>query len=628
VGNRIYSTLQYPNTTATFLALAAFLGLALLNLSQTRLGKIIYSVGNILLVAVIVASQSRGSWALYPVVMLVFFLGMPSRYRFATLFNLVLAWGVGLQIARVLQPSMLSGTGAGTLKYILIGAIVVIVGQWVYDLVINWLDSREVRDSTRRLLGAGVIVYALIVALVYIVYTAQAVPSVAAQFAPTNALQRAGTINNQDVSFTSRLDFNKAAVQMALDYPINGLGGEGWNALYHRYPPYLVFTSETHNYPAKVLVETGITGLAVLLVIWMGWLRSIYRLWRTRIADVSWLLILAGGAAAINLGIHSIYDFDLSMGAMGILLWCLWGTIRGAAELYFPAERALSPAWRKLLALTLAGSLGAVILGGSAASLYAAGLKGAEGAKAMTERNWVEAERKLLKATKLDPFSASYAADLAQVYTIKGMASNDKEQIALAEQYTRQAVAMEPYNYPIRQRLLTVSLLSGRVEQAVESAESLVAHNPLDVHNFEILGKLYIAAGRYLHESGQKDQAKQYWRKTGELNRQLAAKLKDVKADYRRWDGDPLQVTPVVKLYEGEAAYLLGDYRKASQLLQEALRSEGSLPEELRIEAQLYWSAARAKQGKALEAQQEISRLANSFPLLPAEFQKIMQINP
>lgn len=628
VGNRIYSTLQYPNTTATFLSLATFLGLALLNLSRTRPGKIIYSVGNMLLVAVIVASQSRGSWVLYPLVVVLFFLGLPRQYRFATLYNLVLSLGVGLQAARVLQPRLPAGAGLGIWKYIILGAVVVAAGQWVFDLVINWLDSREVRANTRRLLGVGVVAYALVVALVYIVYTAQTAPSVAAQFAPTDALQRAGTINKQDAGFTGRMDFAKAAVKMALDYPINGLGGEGWNALYHRYMPYLTYSSETHNYPAKVLVEAGFTGLAALLVIWIGWLRSVYRLWRAEISEDSWMLIWSGGAAAVTLGVHSIYDFDLSMGAMGIVLWSLWGMLRGADELYSPADRDAATSWRRLLVVALAGTLGAAILFVPAASLYAAGLKGAEGAKAMTKRNWVEAESKLRKATRLDPFSASYAADLAQVYTIKGMAGNDPAQIALAEKYTRQAVKMEPYNYQVRLRLLMVSLLSGRVEQAVESAESLVAHNPLDVHNFELLGKLYIAAGRYLHESGQKDRAKAYWRKTGELNRQLAGKVQELKADYPRWEGDPLQITPVVKLYEGEAAYLLGDYRKAAHVLQEAIRNAGSLPVELRIEAQLYWNAAQAKDGKALEAEREIAGLAKSFPLLPAEFRKILQINP
>ncbi len=627
-GNRINSTLQYPNTTATFMALATFLGLVLLAQSRTRPGKIIYAAGNMLLMTVIVASQSRGSWFLYPLVLILFFLGLPRQYRFKTLYNLVVALGVGLQAARVLLPRMQAGAGLSAAKYIILGAAVVIAAQWAYDLVIAWLARREVREGTRRLLGAGVAAYAVVVALVYVVYTAQAVPSVGAQLAPSAALNRAGTINNQDVGFVNRVDFSKTALKMALDYPLNGLGGEGWNALYHQYMPYLTFSSETHNYPAKVLVETGFPGLLALSGIWFFFLRHLYRLWRTELADDSRALLWAGGTAAITLGIHSIYDFDLSMGAMGIILWGLWGIIRGAGKLYLPGKDFIPADRWRLPAALLAGTVGAVVLFYPAASLYAAGAAGAAGTKAMSERNWVAAERQLRKATRLDPFTAAYAADLAHVYTIKGMASNDQSQLALAGTYARQAVKKEPYNYEVRLRLLLVSLLSGHVEQAVDDAESLVAHNPLDVFNFEILGRIYIASGRYLYESGRPDKAREYWHKAGRLREQLDKKRQGLVKKPLYWKGTPLQVTPVVSLYEGEAAYLLGDYLKAETLLKEARLNEKSLPEPLQTEALLYLNAIKAKTGKVEEAQQEIAQLAETFPGLPAEFRKILQVTP
>ncbi len=623
-GSRIYSTFQYPNTTATFLSLTTFLGLILLAQSRTRPGKMIYITGNMLLIAVIVASQSRGSWFLYPLALVLFFLGLPSQYRFKTFFNLTIALGVGLQAARALLPRMQAGAGLSAGKYILLGAAVVIAAQWGYDLVIAWLDKRDVRENTRRLLGAGVAAYAVIVALFYVVYTSQAVPSVGAMFAPSQAIERAGTIHKQNTSYIARIDLTKAALKMALDYPVNGLGGEGWNALYHRYMPYLMYSSETHNYLAKVLVETGFTGLLVLVGIWFFWSRELYRLWRARLDEESWALIWTGGIAAAVLVVHSIYDFDLTMGAMGIVLWSLWGITRGAGRIYVPAQ-AVPVSGYRLAVTALAGTVGAAILFVPAAGLYAAGTAGMVGTQAMTMRNWVGAEKQFLKAVKLDPFTASYAADLAHVYTLKGMAGNDKTQIALADKYARQAVEREPYNYQVRLRLLLVSLLSGRVEQAVEDAESLVAHNPLDVHNFEILGRVYIASGRCLYDSGKKEKAREYWRRTVKLREQLNRKIQELAEKPLRWQGDPLQVTPVVNLYEGEAAYLLGDYAKAAALLNEAKKG---LPEPLRVEAFLYANAVKAKQGAEAEAQQEIIRLGETYPALPAEFEKLLQVTP
>lgn len=625
VGNRIYSTLQYPNTLATFLALSTFLGFGLINTSRTRAGKIVYSVGNMLLMAVLVASQSRGSWFLYPLVLVMFFAGLPKQYRFSTFFNLAVSLGVGLQVARVIEPQKLEGIEIGALKWVIVGIVIVAAAQLLYEFVIDWMDRRDVRVRTRKLLGAGVVAYAVIVLLVYITYSAQAVPSVAAMFAPTDALKRVNTINNQQTSYVARLDLTKTAFRMAFDYPFNGLGGEGWNALYHRYQPYLMYSSETHNYPAKVLVETGFIGLFAFLGIWFFNLKKLYRLWRAELDEDSWILVWGGGIAAITLGIHSIYDFDLSMGAMGIILWGLWGVIRGSEKMFLADIQEVGSNLRKMLTVGVAGTVGAAVLFAPAASLYAAGTAGAEGAKAMTKKNWTVAEQELSKAVKLDPLTASYAADLAQIDTIMGMAGNDSAKLALAEKYSNQAVKMEPYNYQIRMRLLMVSLVSGRLESAVDDAESLVANNPLDVHNFEILGKVYIAAGRYLASSGQKEKARGYWQKVKGLRAQLNEKVELAK-DAKSWQGDPPQITSIIQLYEGEAACLLGEYPRAHSLLNGL--DEKQLIEPLRIEKALYAAVVTAKEGMIKEADEDISRLTKTYPGLSREFKDILQISP
>jgi len=231
------------------------------------------------------------------------------------------------------------------------------VAELAYNFVIDWMDSRDVRERTRKLFGTGVVAYAIVVLLVYITYSAQAVPSVAAKFAPSDALNRAGKINNQQNSYVGRLDLTKTAFRMALDYPLNGLGGEGWNSLYHRYQPYLMYSSETHNYPAKVLVETGFIGLFIFIGIWVLYIKKLYRLWRAELDDDSWILVWSCGLAAVTLGMHSVYDFDLSMGAMGILLWSLWGIIMASANLHLINVQETGIKLSKMLRAGLAGTI-------------------------------------------------------------------------------------------------------------------------------------------------------------------------------------------------------------------------------------------------------------------------------
>lgn len=623
--NRLSSTLQYPNTTATFLALATFLGFALLNISQSRVGKITYMTGNMLLMAVIVGSQSRGSWFLYPMVLLLFFFGLSRVYRFSTFYNLVVSLGVGLQLARVIQENISKKSDLSLLMYVFIGTVAVSLAQWGFDIVITWLDRREVLPRTRKLLAVGVVIYSVMVLLFYVGYSVSAVPSVAAKFVPSSALKRADTINNQATSFKTRVDFTKTAFKMAMDYPVNGLGGEGWNSLYHRYQPYLFYSSETHNYPAKVLVETGFIGLLSLLAVWVLWGNHLFRLWREKLEDDSWSLIWAGGVAAVTLGIHSIYDFDLSMGAMGIVIWALLGITRGYEESLSTVNLEDRHDSRKLVIGFIGGTIGAALLFLPAASFYTAGLNGAEAAEAMTKRNWVLAETSLIKAVRIDPFTASYAADLAQVYTIKGMASNDSSQIALAERYSNQAVKVEPYNYQVRLRLLMVSLLSGRVNEAVNDAESLVENNPLDVHNFEILGKVYILSGRFMKDVGQKEKALQYWNGVSNLRKMLDVKVKELE-NTPEAQGEPLQVTSVIKLFEGEAAFLLGDYKRAHNLLIEI--DIPKMPRPLNMERVLYLNAAEYKMGNKMLAENEISSLVKQYPDLSGEFRNLLKAAP
>lgn len=606
--NRLSSTLQYPNTTAIFLALATFLGFALLSVSRSRVGKIAYMTGNMLLISVIVASQSRGSWFIYSLVLLLFLLGLPKVYRFSTFYNLVISLGAGLQVARVIQQSILKQADGSILSYILIGAAAVSAAQWGYDLVLSWLDERDALPITRKLLGVGVVLYAVMVLLVYVGYSVSAVPSVAAKFVPTSALKRAETINNQDTSFTSRLDFTKTALKMAMDYPVNGLGGEGWDSLYHRYQPYLIYSSETHNYPAKVLVETGFIGLIILIAVWLFWAKNFYNLWSEGLEKDSWFLIWAGGIAALTLGLHSVFDFDLSMGAIGIVFWTLLGITQGYAKSLLPIQRDVSPGSGQLLLSLIVGTAGAAVLLLPAASLYFAGVKAAEGAQAMTQRNWVLAENKLLQAVELDPYTASYAADLTQVYTIKGMASNDSSQLALAKKYSDQAVQMEPYNYQVRLRLLVVSLFSGRIDEAVKGAESLVENNPRDVHNFEILDKIYVLAGRYLQENGQKEKAREYWSKV---------------VNQRTGRGGPLEVTSTIKLFEGEAAFMLGDYSKARAILTQI--DTNSLQASVYMEKAVFQYAAEYKLGNKAKAENQISKLVKKYPKITGEFRSLLK---
>ncbi|MDQ7788692.1 MAG: O-antigen ligase family protein [Clostridia bacterium] len=613
VGGRIYSTLQYPNTLGIFLGMMSVIGVALSVKTDRLLVKLFFAIGGALLITVVLGTHSRGSWVLFPFILGGFVAAMPDAYRWRAAYHMLVQVGAGLFAAKGFFNALQAGEQTAALLYLGVGLAAAVVLQVIYHWLGQWLNRDEVADATRRLVALGGVGYFCLVLALYVAYAGTAMPSSAGNLLSRDVTARAGTISGE--SLESRMEMNRDALRIVLDYPVTGAGGGGWNALYHQYQSYPYWSTETHNYFFQTWVEAGTVGFLAVLALWGFFIRLLVRLWRYGEQGGVWVSTWAAAVAALALGIHSAFDFDLSMAAMGILLWCCFGLVRRGAEIAVSGggeaelagrrgkkdrtAAAVVPASR-LITVALAGTLCAAVLLVPAASFYSAGKVGAEGARALLEADLDQAAVLYETALKRDPFTASYPGDLAQIYAVKAL-SGEVGALEEAVRYADRAARLERYGIGVRTTNLNVSNMLGDHGRAVSEAEALLLTNPLMISNYEILARTYLAAARHSIGQGDLAAAGKYVRKVTDLPRRAEDQSRMLqRGSYRgTWLKD-VEDYPGLRLCRGQAAFLLGDYETAELLLRgSAAKKDYKWESELWLTA-LYQRAGDEEQASTL----------------------------
>lgn len=311
------STLQYHN------ALAAFLIAPLIFSSYYWLGAGNVFVGagfaalQALMALALVGSQSRGGYIIFFLSML-FLVGTKAiKPRFLLLLpalnvlGAMVLWGKFLAAANAHHLSALVWIGAGVaLALALEGA---------RQLILTLAGRRRRFSRTARWMLWAIL--AVILACgVFLAYKHGGEVS-----------SRIREINFQSHSVEERFVFYLNALDLFVRHPIFGYGGGGWGAAYKMVQSYLYFSTETHSILTKVLVETGLVGMVAFLGLLVALILEVRRsLLATGVrGDIEQRAFLQIAALAfLGVGLHSLIDFDLSEGAVSLLLWGILALMR------------------------------------------------------------------------------------------------------------------------------------------------------------------------------------------------------------------------------------------------------------------------------------------------------------
>jgi len=612
-GRVIASTFQYKNALAAYLLAAFIIGLGLVNTNKRLFGRVVVPAGNFILLLVLFNTFSRGTWILMPIVLIVYSLLLPRDRQFRNLYHIFLTIGVGFFAGRYFVQAVAQDHLLAAEAWVVLGAAATAGGSLVYDVLIRLVESWRAEDTVKKVTANVLAAFLVLNIGAYVYYAYASAPALSGEIIPGRIKSYSQTIHPGAGSYDIRSDYYRTALAIALDYPINGTGGRGWASIYHRYQPYLTYSTEVHNHYLQVLVEAGIMGLAAYLALWVLAGFTVYRLYRTlrssrppqAASDADWVFIWAGATAALTMGIHSFYDFDLSLPAVAVFLWTLFGVIRSGFNWYREENgderKTLIPTAITAVALSLI-----VII--PAWRFNAAGHLGALGAQALAAENFYEADQYYTKAARLDPFQATYHADLAQIYAVSGLKQKDPILMKKAWAQLDRASKLKPYDPKIRAAVVNTAQLLGDRERAVKEAELLLDMNPLDVTSYELITDLHLALALDQLAQGERDKAQRSFEavlkniKTLEEHQTRFARRYPAGTPY--WQGRPLAITERLMLRQAQALAAQGEYDQAESLFRQV---KAEKDEATRYETRKWLAAVYLLQGDEVSADQTLA---------------------
>ncbi|MCL5046442.1 MAG: tetratricopeptide repeat protein [Actinobacteria bacterium] len=627
IDGRIASTMQYPNSLAAYLTVGVILSVALgARAREWREQALMTGITSSMLLT-FVFTESRGAWMLFPVATAALIAAMPRGFRIKTLL-LVLAATLPLIVAVPIFGKALAAKN-GSLA----------VGTWVLasagGAALAILARAFLRLDSRKQLAGGAAAALVFLTLVVVVLIK------ADTLLPASLITKIKDINLETSSAIGRVTFTRDGFKIVKDYPILGTGGGGWGATYFKYRSYTYFGTVVHNEFLETWISTGTVGLIALLALWGGFFGSAYKAYRRTTADNQ--AILAGSAvAAAALGVHSAQDFNLSLGAISIVLWTLFGlvhglsaaivhdyatspgrtTARAGAKITLTRQKSKNEGRRKpSLFYPVTIIIAVAVIAFSAALLVGAGY-GEAGARALNNGRLDEARVNFDRALQWDPFTASFHIDLGQTYARLLETDQKRETYLEARQHFERGLEMMPTNPKFNSIYAFFLLRTGQLEEASAAFEKTLALDPYQIENYESLAAAESAVARAYLDQGKFKEAESHLLNAIAVPDRLKAQRVKVPARIQPHLLMP-ETTPRLSLNVGSALALMGRWTEAEGALTNAL-ADGRLE----AEASMWLTIMYHWKGDAVKERQAFERLKATGPSLIPIYERLVKLRP
>ncbi len=641
LGGRIYSTFQYPNALASYLAAVLFMGFyfwfssflpegvlgggqshktaktggktaferALSQFVSGSLAGYLYAAGNALILMVFFGTKSQGGFLVFVVAAVLFLAGAGRDARLWVFLHAVLTAAVALFCVLRFLAAVEAGNPDLAWLWVFAGLLAALALQAVFSFgfkkgMADWVLTRR---KVLLAAAAAALVLMLVLAGYYIAGHGEALKELAEEIRLRNAAER--------------MYFFKDAMKMFLARPILGWGGGGWQEAYRGFQSYLYHSNQVHGHYFQVMVETGIAGIAVMAGMWVCFLAVAHRLYHGTVSAAARRRVLAVTVASAVLGLHAVIDFDLSLSAIALVLWTMFGLARGMQaytggagvkkerkpKRYVPPNNAvLVCAWAAAAAvITLTGCL---VYAGSCAR---------EASACVQKQDLNGAVGQLKAASTYNPLNPDYRMNLARL-----LANQGRYEEALAE--AKRALDLGKYSAP-RYALLAEIYYDGLKdrERAVEAAEKALSLAPFQIEWYEFLARIAFLAGYSELAAGEREKAGTYLALSAGVPGRIEEKMASIgPVEKRLWVVAPLlEPTPAVRLNAGASQYLLGYTAEAEGNLKAALTGENTGGE-----AALWLAVLYAKGGRSAESEEMLARAKEAVPSLAQGFANLLAL--
>ncbi|KAB2953779.1 hypothetical protein F9B85_03945 [Heliorestis acidaminivorans] len=626
LGRRISSTLQYPNTLAIYVSATLMLSLYLSLQGRRLIETILFPAFSIIMLLAIIGSQSRGAWLVLPVVLILFSIGQARPLK-ASLFTIGTILVSAILSIQTVTPELLKTQPNWTAFTITVVIPLLWGALWTalqYQLEKRSTDNNSLEKVTEKnplikwLIPGSVTAIVAILAIILLVSPfsnsnqevietdGTAVTEKSSFFEAFEPLtKRIKNISMDERNLQYRFLFSNDAKEMALDKPLLGWGGGGWQSGYFAYQSFRYHTTEVHNHFYQVWVETGTIGLIAFLTPFVATTIAMGTLFINKRSRKEKALAWTIGTAIITIAIHSTMDFNLSLSAVALFLWALLALfahleaqlgigITAFLSKSIPiAQTANQATERSGLSLPITATTTALLsLVAISLTILTMNIRGGEASalrynEAINEGQANIALAHIQEASRSDPWKADYYSVQSAILLSSIGANEDPEiQQSLLQESIRlneKAVQRDSYNAERRIRLASSYIGAKRFEEAQQEIERAIELAPWHISTYENATALYVDLAIKIAQAKQKSSPNSQNEQAiyqDSLNRILAitaeipTKVETIPEDIRdlRRKNYDLRITHSISYRAGQASFLLGDLEEAKKHLENAAK--------------------------------------------------------
>ncbi|MBT9172863.1 MAG: Photosystem I assembly protein Ycf3 [Syntrophomonadaceae bacterium] len=349
-----------------------------------------------------------------------------------------------------------------------------------------------------------------------------------------------------------RLVFFEDAWKIVKDHPWRGLGGHAWSSIYFQYQSAPYSTTEVHNHFLQVWIETGVVGFLIFVGIWLAFIFTSFKLYKKAAAEQR--TVIAGIATGVLAVVaHSVYDFNLSLGAVSLFIFALMGVTRSFVPLPDMAA-GRSAGYKPLAAITVAAVLTVFVV-----RLMTAGWASDEGISLMRQGRLDQGIQAFEQAVRYDPFDPQMRMMLAEAYENKALQTENPVFLEKArEQYTA-ALNNNRYNPRYVHALGSFLVRSGHFDDGLAYLRETTTLHPLFVGHHRVYAHAAVSVAHFFMQNNDQAAGKRY------LERVLAA-----EQTFRKLFEDQASLA----FAAGQAHFMLGELEQALIYLEKAVNVE------------------------------------------------------
>lgn len=561
--DHIASTMGYHNTMATFLVVATLLGFSLLTVEKNRWWQLFYYIANYLMMLVVMAAVSKGAWLILVFGLVLMLIGVPREYGVRQIYFFTASMLPAIITSSYFMTAVSSASPPAAIGFVVVGILPVLAGWFLWRYIEPWLGNLKItRPAFIGLISMVLILFTLTISQVGL--------------SDRITTEISEVTDTQNLSYVTRVDFMRWGTAIIKDYPITGAGAGGWEALYRQYQEYKFWTTETHSHIFQLGVEAGLIGVLAFISMWVIFFFLLYKLYlfhRGRGEQGEWVLIWGIASAAMGLGLHSSYDFDLSLPSMVILLWVLLALIsvchkHGGQEFRNRIDKPwLNVGISAVLVLTLLLSGSKYLLAFQQVQIGKEKMRASQvDNKTVQLESLEQAGNYFARAVKNDPRNAEYQSYVAiqqgTMYQIF-MGQDDRQALVFREQSiiaANGALDLDPYDININQRLLPYLVIMGDTEGILKAGKYYILTTPNDPQAYQKIAELWWDVSQKLEANGQHEPALEFANEIIVLHFDLQRQMSRVKIDHHLWEGEKLKITPAVeKIYQEAQSFIAAD---------------------------------------------------------------------